>query len=84
MSASEAAPTLDRAVAAGVLSRDERDLLARIMAGEAIAEILRDKPALRRIIRGEHGGEVESFVGDVSDRMANFVKGEPLPDRKRV
>lgn len=73
MRPAEAAPFLDAALKAGVVSLEERDLLARIMAGEALADILGERPGLRKRVRAEHGNDIEGFVANLSTRVADFV-----------
>jgi hypothetical protein len=73
MSAQEAAPFLQEAVAAGVLSAAEGDLLAAIMAGRELMAAMGDNLALRRRLKQEFGGDVAAFVDELSERTARFV-----------
>jgi hypothetical protein len=73
MNAEEAAPFLRQAVAAGVLSAAEGDLLAAIMAGRDLMAAMGDNLALRRRLKQEFGGDVAAYVDELSQRTAGFV-----------
>jgi len=73
MAADEAAPYLKRALDAGAIEPAERDLLAAILAGRALAEALGDSLAIRRRIKQEFDGDVAAYVEDLSARTAKFV-----------
>ncbi len=73
MSADEAAPFLSEAVAAGVLSAPEGELLRAIMAGRDLMSAIGDNLALRRRLKSEFGGDLAAFVDELSTRTARFV-----------
>jgi hypothetical protein len=73
MSADEAAPFLKEAVAAGVLSAAEGDLLAAVMAGRELMSAMGDNLALRRRLKQEFNGDVGAYVDELSTRTARFV-----------
>jgi hypothetical protein len=73
MSADEAAPFLNEAVAAGVLSPAEGALLKAIMAGRDLMSAIGDNLALRRRLKTEFGGDVAAYVDELSARTAGFV-----------
>ena len=72
MDGDEAAPYLERAVAAGAIAAPERDLLAAIMAGRSLAEALGANPFLRRRMKTEFDGDVAAYVEDLSARTAQL------------
>jgi hypothetical protein len=73
MEADEAAPFLAQAVAAGVLSAAEGELLKAIMAGRDLGSAMGDNLALRRRLKNDFGGDVAAYVDDLSARTARFV-----------
>ena len=73
MNEAEAAPYLARAIAAGVLSAAEGDLLRAIMAGKELWPAMSDNLALRRRLKNDFGGDLSAFVEDLSARTARFV-----------
>jgi hypothetical protein len=75
MDASEAAPFLARAVAAGAIAEPERELLAAIMAGRSLAEALGANLFLRRRLKNDFDGDLAAYVEDLSTRTARFVAG---------
>jgi hypothetical protein len=75
MGASEAAPFLVQAVAAGAIAEPERELLAAVMAGRSIAEALGANLFLRRRLKNEFEGDLAAYVEDLSTRTARFVAG---------
>jgi hypothetical protein len=74
MDATEAAPYIQRAVAAGAIEPAERDLLVQILAGRSLTEALGDSLALRRRIKSEFGGDIGAYVERLSARTAKFVR----------
>jgi hypothetical protein len=73
MSPDEAQPFLAEAVAAGVLSAAEGELLKAIMSGRELMSAMGDNLALRRRLKTEFGGDVAAFVDELSERIARFV-----------
>ncbi len=73
MSADEAAPFLNEAVAAGVLSAAEGGLLNAIMAGRDLMSAMGDNLALRRRLKTEFGGDLAAYAEELSQRTARFV-----------
>jgi hypothetical protein len=69
----EAKSYLDGAAKASAITQEERDLLLRIMMGDAIADVLRDRPDLRRRLRSDFDNDMEAFIADLSGRVAAFV-----------
>jgi hypothetical protein len=75
MTADEATPILDRAVAAGVLEADEMRLLAGIINGRPLAEAMRSDLGLRRRLKTQFGNDLDAYVEDLSARVAAFASG---------
>jgi hypothetical protein len=73
MDAEEAAPYVVAAVAAGVLSAPEGDLIKAIMAGRELISAMGDNLALRRRLKTEFGGDLSAYVDELSTRTARFV-----------
>ena len=73
MDAEEATPYLAAAVAAGVLSAAEGDLIKAIMAGRDLMSAMGDNLALKRRLKTEFGGDVAAYVDEFSLRLARFV-----------
>jgi hypothetical protein len=73
MDAEEAAPYVVAAVAAGVLSAAEGDLIKAIMAGRELISAMGDNLALRRRLKTEFGGDLCAYVDELSTRTARFV-----------
>ena len=73
MDAGEAAPYLAAAVAAGVLSPAEGDLIKAIMAGRELMSAMGDNLALRRRLKSEFDGDLAAYVDELSQRAARFV-----------
>jgi hypothetical protein len=73
LSAQEATPFLDQAVAAGALSAPEGELLKAIMAGRDLSSAMNDNLALRRRLKNDFGGDVGAYVEELSARTARFV-----------
>ncbi len=73
MEATEAAPYLARAAAAGAIAPPESELLAAILAGRSLGEALGANPFLRRRVKADFDGDVGAYVDDLSARTARFV-----------
>jgi hypothetical protein len=73
LSADEATPFLDQAVAAGVLNAAEGALLKAIMAGSDLGSAMSDNLVLRRRLKNDFGGDVGAYVEELSARTARFV-----------
>jgi hypothetical protein len=73
MKPAEAVPFLDAAVKGAAISLEERDLLAAILAGEKLSDLLRNSLTLRRRLRDGFGNDVQAYVSDLSERTAAFV-----------
>ena len=73
MSSDEAAPFLNEAVAAGVLSAPEGELLRAIMGGAELKAAIGDNFMLRRRLKQDFGGDLAAYVEDLSQRTARFV-----------
>jgi hypothetical protein len=73
MSAEEAAPFLEGAVAAGVIEAQEMALLASIMAGRSLADAMGSNLYLRRRLKADFDNNLEAYLDDLSSRTAKFV-----------
>jgi len=73
MEASEAVPILEAAVAEGAIALEEKNLLAAIMEGRSLAELMGTSLFLRRKLKTDFDGDLEAFIADLSGRTAAFV-----------
>ncbi|MDE3177172.1 MAG: hypothetical protein KGM15_13805 [Pseudomonadota bacterium] len=73
MNEEEAAPYLTQAVAAGVLSAAEGDLLRAILVGSELWPAMANNLELRRRLKKDFGGDVSAYVEDLTARTARFV-----------
>lgn len=73
MNAEEAAPFLESAVAAGVIDAQEMALLASIMAGRSLADVMASNLYLRRRLKANFDNNLEAYLDDLSTRTAKFV-----------
>jgi hypothetical protein len=73
MNAEEAAPFLEGAVTAGVIDAQEMNLLASIMAGRSLADIMGSNLYLRRRLKADFDNNLEAYLDDLSSRTAKFV-----------
>ena len=73
MSADEAAPFLEGAVAAGAIDAQEMSLLASIMAGRSLSEAMSSNLYLRRRLKADFDNDLEAYIEDLSSRTAQFV-----------
>jgi hypothetical protein len=73
MNAEEAAPFLEGAVAAGVIDPQEMSLLASIMAGRSLADVMGSNLYLRRRLKADFDNNLEAYIDDLSTRTAQFV-----------
>jgi len=73
MNAEEATPFLEGAVAAGVIDAQEMNLLASIMAGRTLADIMGSNLYLRRRLKADFDNNLEAYLDDLSSRTAKFV-----------
>jgi hypothetical protein len=73
MNAEEAAPFLQGAVAAGVIDAQEMTLLASIMAGRSLADVMGSNLYLRRRLKADFDNNLEAYIDDLSSRTAKFV-----------
>jgi hypothetical protein len=76
LTADEALPLLDRAVASGAVAADERALLAAILEGRPLADAMRSDLGLRRRLKSDFDGDLGAYVSDLSARVARFVQAE--------
>ena len=74
MNAEEAAPFLEGAVAAGVIDAQEMALLASIMAGRSLADVMGSNLYLRRRLKSDFDNNLEAYLDDLSTRTAKFVR----------
>jgi hypothetical protein len=74
MSTEEATPFLEGAVAAGAIDAQEMALLAAIMAGRSLAELMGANLYLRRRLKSDFDNNLEDYLDDLSTRTANFVR----------
>jgi hypothetical protein len=74
MEAEEATPFLEAAVAAGAIEAQEMALLAAVMAGRSLAEIMGTNLYLRRRLKNDFGNDLETYLEDLSTRTARFVR----------
>ena len=74
MSADEAAPFLQGAVEAGVIDAQEMSLLASIMAGRSLADVMGSNLYLRRRLKADFDNNLEAYLEDLSTRTAEFVR----------
>jgi hypothetical protein len=74
MNAEEAAPFLEGAVAAGVIDPQEMALLASIMAGRSLADVMGSNLYLRRRLKSDFDNNLEAYLDDLSTRTAKFVR----------
>ncbi|BBE70550.1 hypothetical protein [Oharaeibacter diazotrophicus] len=72
----EALPLLERAVRAGAVAADERNLLAAILEGRPLADAMKTDLGLRRRLKNEWDGDLAAYVSDLSARVAAFVRKE--------
>lgn len=72
--ADEAVPILDEAVGAGVLDDDERRLLAAVLEGRPLADLMKSDLPLRRRLKVDHAGDLGAYVADLSSRLADFAR----------
>ena len=73
MNAEEAAPFLQGAVSAGVIDAQEMTLLASIMAGRSLADVMGSNLYLRRRLKADFDNNLEAYIDDLSSRTAKFV-----------
>jgi hypothetical protein len=73
MNSEEAAPFLEGAVAAGVIDAQEMSLLASIMAGRSLADVMGSNLYLRRRLKADFDNDLEAYIEDLSSRTAKFV-----------
>ncbi len=72
----EALPLLERAVRAGAVAVDEKNLLAAILEGRPLADAMKTDLGLRRRLKNEWDGDLPAYVSDLSARVAAFVQKE--------
>jgi hypothetical protein len=73
MEASEAAPILAAAATEGAIAAEERALLAAIMEGKSLAELMGTNLFLRRRLKTDFANDLEAYINDLSTRTARFV-----------
>ncbi len=73
MNAEEAAPFLESAVAAGAIDAQEMSLLASIMAGRSLADVMGSNLYLRRRLKADFDNDLEAYIDDLSTRTDKFV-----------
>jgi hypothetical protein len=74
MNAEEAAPFLQGAVEAGAIDAQEMTLLASIMAGRSLADVMSSNLYLRRRLKADFDNDLEAYLDDLSTRTARFVQ----------
>lgn len=75
MSADEAFLGVEEAAASSVISTEEKLLLTSILNGESLDDVLSSNLAVRRRLKNEFDNDIESWISDLSTRVAEFSAG---------